>query len=108
MKLDIQQMMKQAKKLQEELSRQQEELAKKVFKASSGGGMVTAKVNGKFELIGLKVDPEVVDKEEIDMLQDLILAAVNEANRQAQEAAKELMGGMMGGAGMPDLEGLLR
>jgi hypothetical protein len=107
MKLNIQQMMKQAKKMQEQLAKQQEELAGKTFEASSGGGMVTATVNGKFELLNLKVDPEVVDKEDIDMLQDLVVAAVNEATRQAQEAAQNLMGGLMGGAGMPDLGGML-
>lgn len=105
--LNIQQMMKQAKKLQEEMARRQEELAGKTFEASSGGGMVTATVSGKFDLVGLKIDPEVVDKDDVDMLQDLVVAAVNEAVRQAQEAAQGLMSGMLGGAGIPDLGGLL-
>lgn len=107
MKFNVQQMMKQAKKMQEQLAKQQEELASKTFEASSGGGMVTATVNGKMELLNLKIDPEVVDKEEVDMLQDLVVAAVNSATREAQEAAQALMGGLMGGAGMPDLGGLL-
>ena len=105
--LNIQQMMKQAKKLQEQLAKQQEELAGKTFEASSGGGMVTATVNGKMELLGLKIDKEVVDPDDVDMLQDLVVAAVNEATRQAQQAAQGLLGGMMGGAGMPDINSLL-
>lgn len=105
--LNIQQMMKQAKKLQEQLAKQQEELARKMFEASSGGGMVTAVVSGKFELVSLKIDPDVIDKAEIDMLQDLVVAAVNQAINEAQEAAKGLMSGMMGGAGMPDIGSLL-
>lgn len=105
--LNIQQMMKQAKKMQDQLAKRQAELAGKTFEAAAGGGMVTAAVNGKFELLNLKIDPEVVDKEDVDMLQDLCVAAVNEAIRQAQEAAQGIMSGMMGGAGMPDLGGLL-
>lgn len=105
--LNIQQMMKQAKKLQEELSRQQEELAKKTFEASSGGGMVTAKVSGKMELLSIKIDPEVVDKDDVDMLQDLVVAAVNQATLSASVAAKGLMSGMIGGAGMPDINSLI-
>lgn len=105
--LDINQMMKQAKKLQEEMLKKQEELAAKVFEASSGGGMVTANVSGKHELISLKIDPEVVSPEDVDMLQDLVVAAVNEAGRKAQEAAQGILGNMMGGAGMPDLGGML-
>ncbi len=104
---NVQQMMKQAKKMQEEMARQQEELSKKTFEASSGGGMVSATVNGKFELVGIKIDPTVVDKEDVDMLQDLVVAAVNEAGRQAQEAAQGLLSGVMGGAGGPDLSSLL-
>lgn len=105
--LNINQMVKQAKKLQEEVAKKQEELANTVFEASSGGGMVTAKVNGKFEIVSLAIDSEVVDKDDVEMLQDLVVAAINEANREAQEAAKGIMGGLMGGAGMPDLGGLL-
>lgn len=104
---NIQQMMKQAKKMQEQLAKQQEELAGKTFEAASGGGMVTATVNGRFDLLSLRIDPEVVDKEEVEMLQDLVVAAVNEALRMAQSEAQSLMGGLMGGAGMPDLGGLL-
>lgn len=106
MKLNIQQVMKQAKNMQEELARRQEELARQSFEASSGGGMVTATVNGKFELVSLRIDPGVVDKDEVDMLQDLVIAAVNEAASKAQEAAQGLMSGMMGGAGLPDLGGI--
>jgi len=105
--LDINQMMKQAKKLQEQMAKQQEELALKTFDATSGGGMVAATVNGKMELLSVTIDKEVVDPEDIDMLQDLVIAAVNEATRKAQEAAQGIMGGLMGGAGMPDVGSLL-
>lgn len=104
--LNIQQMMKQAKKLQDQLAKEQAELAEKSFEASSGGGMVTAIVNGKFELMSVAIDKEVVDPEDVDMLQDLVVAAVNAATKQAQEAAQNILGGMAGGAGMPDLGGM--
>lgn len=98
--MNMQQMMKQAKKMQEQLAREQEELAKKTFEASSGGGMVTAVVSGKFELVSLKINPEVVDKNDVDMLQDLVLAAVNEASNQVQQAAQNMLGGMPGLSGL--------
>lgn len=102
---NINQMMKQAKKLQEEMTKKQEELAAKVFEATSGGGMVVVKMNGRHELVEIKIDPEVVNRDDVDMLQDLVTAAVNEASRQASEAAQGIVGDMMGG-GMPDLGGL--
>lgn len=105
--LNIQQMMKQAKQMQEDLARQQELLASKNFESSVGGGMVTAIVNGKFELVDLKIEKSVVDPNDVDMLRDLIVAAVNAAGKQAQEAAQGLLGGVFGGPGMPDLGGLL-
>lgn len=104
---NVAQMMKQAKKMQEELARKQEELSRQTFEASSGGGMVTATVNGKMELLGIKIDKEVVNKEDVEMLQDLVLAAVSGATTKAKEAAQSLMSGMLGGAGMPDMGSLL-
>ena len=83
--MDMKQILKQAQKMQKEMSKQQEEIAAKIFEASSGGGMVSVKVNGKNELLELKIDPEVVDKNDVGMLQDLVMAAVNEAHRRAQE-----------------------
>ncbi|HBF12783.1 MAG TPA: YbaB/EbfC family nucleoid-associated protein [Deltaproteobacteria bacterium] len=98
--MNINQIMKQAQQLQKELKKQQEMLATKEFEASSGGGMVTCKVNGRGEVLKITIDPEVVNKDDIDMLQDLIMAAVNEATNRAQEAQQDQMGGMMGNLGL--------
>ena len=107
MKFDIKQLMQQAQKMQSELARKQEELALKTFTATSGGGMVTATVNGRHEITALKIEPSIVTQNDIDMLQDLVIAAVNEGIRQANEAMQSEMQGMMGGAGgMPGLGGL--
>lgn len=91
--MNINQIMKQAQQMQKKLAKQQEELATKEFEASSGGGMVTAKVNGAGSLLAVTIDPEVVDKDDVEMLQDLIVAAVNEAMKKV---ASEAQGGMMG------------
>lgn len=91
--MNIQQMMKQAQEMQKKLAKQQEELTKKEFEASSGGGMVTAKVNGGGALLSIKIDPAVVDKDDVEMLEDLVVAAVNESLKKVSEEAQ---GGMMG------------
>jgi DNA-binding YbaB/EbfC family protein len=101
--MDMRQLFKQAQKMQKEMAKQQEELAGKTFEATSGGGMVTAKVNGKNELLELIIDPEVIDPEDAAMLQDLIIAAVNEAHRRAQEEIQSQLKGMMGGMNIPGL-----
>lgn len=101
--MDMNKLMKQAQKVQREMAQKQEELAKRNFEASSGGGMVTAKVNGKQELLELKIEPDVVDKSDIAMLQDLIIAAVNEAHRRAAEDMQKEMSSLMGGMGMPGM-----
>lgn len=98
--MKITEVMKQAQELQGRIKKQQEELASKEFEAASGGGMVTVIVNGRGELISVTIDPEVVDKSEVDMLQDLIVAAVNEALSRVQEAQQDQMAGMMGGLGL--------
>ena len=92
-------MMKQAQKMQQEMLRMQAEQEAKTFTAASGGGMVTATVNGKHELVGIEIKPEAVDPDDVEMLQDMIVAAVNEAMKQADEASQELMGKMTGGLG---------
>lgn len=97
--MNIQQMMKQAQQLQKKLMQQQEEMAQKTFEASVGGGMVTATVNGKNELLSLKIEKDVVNPEDVGMLQDLIVAAINEANGRAKEEMEKVMGGLMGGMG---------
>ena len=92
-------LMKQAQRMQRQMEEGQKELETKEFTAAAGGGAVEVTVNGKKELLKVKLSEEVVDPEEIEMLQDLIVAAVNEAMRQADEASSELMGKMTGGLG---------
>jgi DNA-binding YbaB/EbfC family protein len=96
----MQQMMRQAQQMQEKM---QQEIALIRVEATAGGGMVTVVVNGSKQLLSLKIDPEVVVKEDVEMLQDLILAAVNDAQRKADEQLAQTMGGMMGGLQIPGL-----
>jgi len=95
--------MKQAKKMQEKIASIQAELESKTVEATAGGGMVTVIVNGKFEILSLKIDKEVVNPEDVDMLQDLITAAVNEGIRKAQEMATAEMSKITGGFNIPGL-----
>ena len=90
-------MMKQAQKMQQELLRMQEEQESKTYSAAAGGGMVTATVNGKHELVNLEIKPEAVDPEDVEMLQDMIMAAVNEAMRAADADAASNMSRLTGG-----------
>ena len=92
-------LMKQAQRMQRQMEEGQKELEVKAFTATAGGGAVEVKVNGKKEIVSVKLSEEVVDPEDIEMLQDLIVAATNEALRQAEEAANALMGKMTGGLG---------
>lgn len=101
--MDMRKLLKQAQEMQKQMAKQQEALAGKVFEASSGGGMVTAKVNGRNELLELKIEPEVVDKNDIGMLQDLVVAAVNEAHRRCQDEMQKELQGLMGGMNIPGL-----
>ena len=101
--MDMNKIMKQAQKIQREMAKQQEVLSQRTYEASSGGGMVTAKVNGKQELLELKIEPDVVDKSDIPMLQDLVVAAVNEAMRKAQDEIQKEMSSLMGGMNMPGM-----
>lgn len=95
--------MKQAKKMQERMAQMQKELETKTVEAQAGGGMVSVVVNGKYEIVSLKIDKEVVNSEDIEMLQDLIAAAVNEGVRKAQEMAASEMGKITGGLNIPGL-----
>ena len=92
-------MMKQAQKMQQELLRMQQEQESKTFTAKAGGGMVAATVNGKHELVNLEINPEAVDPDDVDMLQDIIIAAVNEAMRTADNEAANNMSRLTGGLG---------
>ena len=96
--------MQQAQKMQEQLAQAQEELAAKEFEGSSGGGMVKATVSGGQELISVSISPEVVDPEDVEMLEDLVVAAIRQALDAAGQAASEQFGGMTGGM---DLGGIL-
>jgi DNA-binding YbaB/EbfC family protein len=90
--MNIQNMMKQAQQMQERLQREMAELK---VEGNAGGGMVTVVVNGAKQIQSLKIDPEVVSKDDVDMLQDLIVAAVNDAHRKADDAMSQKMGGML-------------
>jgi DNA-binding YbaB/EbfC family protein len=98
--MNIQQMMKQAQQMQEKMQRQ---MAETRIEASAGGGMVTVVVNGLKQVQSLKLDPEVVNKDDVEMLQDLILAAINDASRKADDAMSQQLGGLMGGMKIPGL-----
>ena len=92
--MNIQKMMQQAQQMQENLQKQ---LREATVEATAGGGMVTVVMNGVKEIQGLRIDPEVVSPDDVEMLQDLIVAAVSDAQRRADELASQRMGGMMGG-----------
>ncbi len=94
------QIVKQAQKMQTQIAKIQEELADKEVEASSGGGMVTVTANGKQEVVSIKIDPEVVNSDEKEMLQDLIVAAVNEALRKSKEMMDEELKKVTGGMGL--------
>jgi hypothetical protein len=100
---NITQLMKQAKDMQARMTQIQEELEKRQYEASSGGGMVVATVNGRQELLALRIEREVVKPEDIGMLQDLIISAVNQALRNSREAATEEMSKITGGLSLPGL-----
>src|SRR5919202_1094671 len=103
-------MMKQVQKMQADMAKAQEQLKNEVVEATAGGGMVRVKISGELELRELRIDPEAVDPEDVELLQDMVLAAVNEALRSAQELAASKMnqaaggmGGLGGGLGLPGL-----
>jgi DNA-binding YbaB/EbfC family protein len=98
--MNLQNMMKQAQQMQERMQKQMEEMR---IEATAGGGMVTVVINGAKQVQSLKIDPEAVSKDDVEMLQDLILAALNDAQRKADEAAAKQMQGMMGGMKIPGL-----
>ena len=95
------QMLKQVQKMQADMVKAQEDLKNEVVEASAGGGMVTVKISGDLELRELSIDPEAVDPEDVELLQDMVLAAVNEAIRAAQELAASKMNAATGGLGGP-------
>lgn len=94
----IQEMMSRAQDMQRQM---QEKMKETVVEASSGGGAVTVKMNGAKQVLGVKIDPEIVKTGDVEMLQDMVAAAVNEASRQADESVQSSLGGMLGGMGLP-------
>ncbi|MBN1883088.1 MAG: YbaB/EbfC family nucleoid-associated protein [Deltaproteobacteria bacterium] len=99
----IQDLMKQAQRMQQEMMRIQQELAMKTVEASSGGGMVTVVINGRQELMSISIEPSVVDPDDVEMLQDLIMAAVNEGLAKSQDMVKDEMAKVTGGLSIPGL-----
>ncbi len=98
---NLNQLLQQAQQMQQEMAKAQDELKHEVVETSAGGGMVTVKMSGDLELREVTIDPDAVDPEDVDMLQDMVLAAVNEALRSAQELASSRLGAASGGLGGP-------
>ena len=103
---NMQQMMAQVQKMQKEMELAQEELKSEVVEASAGGGMVTVKVSGALEVREVKIDPAAVDPEDVEILADMVLAAINEGLRMAQELAERKLGGATAGLDLGSLGGL--
>ena len=100
---NMQQLARQAQKLQQQMTKMQEELEAREYEATAGGGMVTAKVTGKKELVSLEIKPEAVDPDDVEMLQDMIMAAVNEALRTAADTSEREMRKLTGGMNLGGL-----
>jgi hypothetical protein len=98
--MDLQHMMKQAQEMQERLKQQMAQLR---VEGSAGGGMVTVMMNGHKQVLSVRIDPEVVSKDEIAMLQDLVVAAINDAERKVNEVVRQQMGGLLSGLGLPNV-----
>jgi nucleoid-associated protein EbfC len=103
---NLNKMMKQVQEMQAEMMKAQEQLKDEIVEASAGGGMVTVKITGDLVLKEIKIDPEAVDPEDVELLQDMVLAAVNEAIRSAQELANRKLGALTGGLGGLGLPGM--
>ena len=101
--MDMKQMMRQAQKMQKELNKAQEEIATVSFEATAGGGMVTAVASGDMAITSLTIDPDAVDPEDVEMLQDMVVAAVNEALRGVSELSNQRMSAVTGGMNIPGL-----
>ena len=100
-------LVKQAQKMQREMARVQQELKERIVEGTAGGGVVRAQVNGPLEVVALKIDPESVDPDDVEMLEDLVMAAVSQAMKKARAMSDEAMAKVTGGMGMPGLPGML-
>ncbi len=103
MGFNMQQMMKQAKMMQKKMAEIQEELKNMEFEASAGGGAVKAKVNGEQEVLEIRLDTEMIDAEDLDMVEDMVMVAVNDALKQSKDEAKNRMSGLTGGMNIPGM-----
>ena len=101
--MNIQELMRQAQQLQKKMLDAQDEIAKKIVEASAGGGIVKVKVNGALEIVGIEIDPSVVDPNDVTMLQDLVVAAVNEGLRKAKEMKEQEIAKLTGGIKLPGM-----
>lgn len=101
--MNVQEMMRKARQMQAKLDQIKEEAAQKTVEGSAGGRMVVVTANGKSEIVSIEIDPEVVDRDEVEMLQDLVLAATNQALQRAQELMNEEMSKLTGGMNIPGL-----
>jgi nucleoid-associated protein EbfC len=99
--VNINQIMKQAQAMQQKMTEAQEKIANQEFTGASGGGLVTVTLNGKGALLKLKIDPTLVEKDDVEVLEDLIVAAYNDAKKKADESSENTLSGMMGGMGLP-------
>jgi len=104
--MDMNKMLQQVQQMQEEMTKAQEELAHETVEASAGGGMVTVKATGGLEIVEIKISPDAIDPDDPETLEDLVLAGVNEALRNAQQLMQSKLGGAMGGLGGLGLPGL--
>lgn len=99
----MQAMIKQAQKMQEDMAAMQEELEQREYEVAAGGGVITVKINGKKEVLSVKIDPEAVDPDDVDTLEDLIVAAVNEAIKTVESASTQEMSKITGGMSLPGM-----
>lgn len=105
--MDMQEIMKKAQEMQKKMSEKKQDLQGQTVEATSGGGMVSVTVNGSLEVIDMKIDPSVVDPENVNMLQDLVMAATNEALKKAREMVENEMSKLTGGLNIPGLGGFM-
>jgi nucleoid-associated protein EbfC len=101
--IDMNKLMQQAQQMQQQMAEAQEQLASETVEASAGGGLVTVRATGNGEILAIKIDPKAIDPDDPELLEDMVLAAVNEALRSAQSLAQSKLGAMTGGLGLPGM-----
>lgn len=101
--MNMKKMMKQAQQMQAKMEKMQDELKERTVEATAGGGVVRVVVNGKFQVLDLEIDPDAVDPDDVEMLEDLVLAAINEGMREVQDMINDEMGDLTGGMNLPGM-----